>query len=123
MKWMLIRNTYDVPFWTSDHPVTKWNDEDQGIFRNLGYLSSGIQIFFPLTPKLTLCFCDPVKYDSLTPIGETQTKENVIHQNWLQLMFSTKHIFSNINDFVMAEEYLTKQIELRDPDRPRHKVI
>lgn len=122
MKWILIRNTFDVPFWTSDHPITKWNDEDHGFYGNLGYLSSGIQIFFPLTPKLCLCFCDPVKYSSLPALGETQTIENVTHQNWLQLMFSTRHIFSNINDFTLAEEYLMKHPELRDPDRPRHKV-
>lgn len=122
MKWMLIRNTFDVPFWTSDHPVVRWNDEDHRFYGNLGYLSSGIQIFFPLTPRLCLSFVDPVKYASLPPIAETPILNNVIHQNWLQLISSTRHIFSINKDFSLAEEYLTKYPELKDPDRPRHKV-
>jgi len=46
MKWMLIKNRFDVPFWTSDNPVVRWNDEDHGIYGNLGYLSTGIQILY-----------------------------------------------------------------------------
>lgn len=62
MKWILIKNRTKMLFWTSDHPINRYNPIVNLPFENLGLFSQGIQIFFPLTPRLSLCLCDLVEY-------------------------------------------------------------
>jgi hypothetical protein len=52
-KWWIEENFHDVPLWTSDNPVVLRNELNQGRYRgNLGLLSPGIEIHFPLTKDL-----------------------------------------------------------------------
>jgi hypothetical protein len=68
-KWWINENFYDIPLWTSDNPVVLRNELNQGRYRgNLGLLSPGIEIHFPLTKNLRLFSfdtrtCIEKKYD------------------------------------------------------------
>ena len=118
MKWVLFENVTRIPLWTSDHPVNKFNPIDLRPFGNLGYMSRGIQVFFPLNSSLGIVFCDPVEYfynaDRVTCI-----KDNVIFCNTLQVRSSTRHVFSSSNDFNLAEKWLKEYPTFRDPKRMR----
>lgn len=121
-KWVLIENNTDMPFWTSDHPVNRYNPLKVPYpFGNLGLLSRGIQIFFPLNPKLSLCFCDPVEY-FIYPEKLTSDIENVKFQNSLQVISSTRHIFSIGDDFSLAVEMISKDASLKNINRKRVTV-
>ena len=122
MKWLLLKNKTDYPLWTSDNPIVRWNPIDLSPYGNLGYLSRGIEINFPLSSTLCLCICDPIKYDLIPSINDMFDKQNIIHLNWLQVVRSTRFLYSNVSDFSLAEEYLSKYPEFRDPDRPRISV-
>ena len=119
MKWILINNRTPIPFWTSDHPINRFNPIDMRPYGNLGLLSKGIQIHFPLSPKVVLSFSDPSTYDSFGESHETKDIQNVIFENSLQVAHSTRHIFSKINDFSLAERMLKDDPSLKDIRKKR----
>jgi len=120
MRWVL-GESLKMPFWTSDHPVSRFNPIDLKPYGNLGLLSRGIQVFFPLAPHLILVFGDPVEY-ILNPEKITCIKDNVLFANALQLGSCTRHIFSIDKDFSVAKKWLKEHPESRDMERTRIKA-
>lgn len=58
--WFLLRTQAKLPFLIGDHPVVMQNSTapDHPIFGNIGLACRGIEIYFPLSPTLTLAmFC------------------------------------------------------------------
>jgi hypothetical protein len=106
LQWILLENTTETPLWTSDNPVIKFNPLNGPQFSgNLGYLSPGIEIFFPLTPTLCLSLCDIRKHKLV--VSERITMNNteyVTYQNHLAFDWSYRHIFSNEETFSRIEE-------------------
>jgi hypothetical protein len=121
MKWILIENNTKMPFWTSDHPVNRINPYDWSPYGNLGLLSQGIQIYFPLTSKLSLSIVDPIEY-YFNPIKMGADEDHVLFQNTLQVRSSTRHIFSRKNDFSVARKWLNENPTFRDLSRERLSV-
>ena len=121
MKWILIENNTKIMFWTSDHPINRYNPK-KDILGNLGYLSSGIQIFFPLTPLLSLCLCDLVEYFPYPEKMKTENVDNVVFENHLQMRWSTRFVFSQDDEFPFAKDMLEKEPELRNVNRKRAAV-
>lgn len=122
MKWMLLVNETKLPYWTSDHPIDRHNDIDQSPYGNLGLFSKGIQIYFPLSTKVSLLFCDPVLFKIL-PEKVSVKEENVVFQNSLQVLWSTRHIFSIDDDFGLAKQMILEHPELKDVTRHRLSVL
>lgn len=116
-KWILFINKTDTPYWTSDHPINLYNPISFGPFGNLGLLSKGIQIYFPLTIKLSLCLCDP-DY-SFPDKYEISNIQNIIFQNHLQVKWSTRYILSLNEDFSLAETIIRENPELKEINRRR----
>jgi hypothetical protein len=97
----LIVNETDIPFITSDHPVVKYN---QFLERNkfpgglTGLATKGLQIFFPITPKLILIFydkkvykCGPLHRSTIS----TSSKEDIHYLNLLQCLNCDKIVYFN----------------------------
>lgn len=122
MKWMLLVNETKLPYWMSDHPINRHNDIDDDTYGNLGLLSEGIQIYFPLSVKISLLFCDPDLFGILPDKVSVQEK-NVVFQNHLQVACSTRHIFSMNDDFGLAKQLIAEHPELKDINRPRFSVL
>src|SRR5690606_553607 len=89
LKWVLLFNHTDEPFWTSDHPVTLFNPVDAWPRGNLGLKCDGIQAYLPISPRLMLAVCDPVMYGAMPPSGKV-TAENVAFHNHLEVRASTQ---------------------------------
>jgi hypothetical protein len=119
MNWILLRNRTDTPYWTSDHPVNRHNDIDQSPLGNLGLLSPGIQLFFPLSPRLALFIFDPAMYTTSIDKYDITDTQNVIFQNSLQVRWSTRHVFSVNDDFSLATDVIQKMPSVRDIKRKR----
>ncbi len=122
MKLSLFKNRTERPFWTSDHPVNRYNQIDARPHGNLGLQSKGITMYFPLTPKLSLCLCDPNVYGWLPSKYEIVDAENVMHQNSLQVYYSTRYVFSDSKDFSFAEKITRENPLLKNIDRKRLSV-
>ena len=123
LKWILIENKTDMLFWTSDHPVNRFNPVDTFPFGNLGILSRGMQIFFPLTPTLALCLCDLVEYFPYPEKIRTNNLDNIIFQNHLQMMWATRLIFSQNGDFSLAERILKEDPSSLDKEKGRVSIL
>jgi hypothetical protein len=121
LQWVLIENKTKMPLWASDNPVNKYNPiKALPYLGNLGYLCSGIEIFLPISPVLCLCLCD-LGTHRLVPSEKLlmQSKQNVIYQNYFQLAQSSRHVFSQRNDFSLATKILKAQPYLSNPLRKR----
>jgi Protein of unknown function (DUF4238) len=118
MKWMRFRNRTPMPLWTSDHPLTLFNP----LTGDLGLACPGIQVFFPLSPTASLHLCDPIAYAALPNDEVIDDVRDVMFQNTLQVFSSTRFVFSQSDDFTLAEKILNKQPELSDPERRRTRI-
>jgi len=122
MKWILLINRTSMPFWCSDHPVNRFNNIDTKPYANLGLLSRGIEIHFPLSPTLSLCVCDPDMFSIMPSRYEIMDVEALSFHNWLQVYYSTRYVFSDKDDFSLAEEIIKDNPSLRNIDRKRLSV-
>jgi|SRR5579872_6607917 len=115
--WLLKENNTDIPLWTCDNPLALYNElEFSNGMGNLGIVSPGIEIHFPLTPKLILMSYDP-KTHVISSVK--MDREHVRHHNSYQVTSSTQYLYSNSNDFNDAKSFLQKYPSYKDPNRAR----
>ena len=128
--WLLFKSTKLMHYYTSDNPVTLHNDNDFGFMGNLGLGVKGIEIYFPLSPNLSLGIIDESNeemiragYKNLKKLqldkrakrvikglmhgletGEfvQLANENVEFHNSMQVAFSSRFIYSIDRDFDTA---------------------
>jgi hypothetical protein len=117
LRCVLVQNESEMVFWTSDNPVTRYNPVDLRPFGNLGLLSRGIQVYFPLTPRLSLLYYDPTSYAKLPENWKITDVENVKYHNSIQLLSSTRFLLSIDTDFAMADDYLRENPDIRDTEK------
>ena len=126
MKWIIFKNESDRVFWTSDHPITRYNRYDFGPMGSLGLLNRGIEIYFPLSPKICLAFIDPEEFaqtpNKIVLSNSEKDQDHITLVNELQVKYSKRHIFSNQSEFKLAKEILEEQPIYADPERDRTKV-
>jgi hypothetical protein len=58
-EWMLLRASAPDTLYISDNPITLYNAKDFGPYGNLGLACTGIEIYLPLSSKLTLAMLCP----------------------------------------------------------------
>ena len=124
LQWILCENKTDTLLWTSDNPINKWNSNIETLqMGNLGYLSTGIEMFLPVTPKLFLFFCDLGAHRFVpTEKMVINNPDNIMFQNYLQIRWSKRYIFSQDDDFKLAEKILKEQPSFREPYKKRIKI-
>lgn len=116
--WVVLRNMSDFPLWTSDNPISFYNNHGG----DLGIESRGIEIRFPLSSKLLLFSYDP-KTDPPHRNNEKMLRKMVDLANQLQIVSSTWFIFSKSKNFDLAKNYLQKYPKYKKPSRSRFKVV
>lgn len=122
MKWTLTINKTDMPFWSSDNPITFDNFLNQSKFNSYGLYSEGINIHFPLSPNIMLSFSDPFKFYFLPDKIKSENEDNIIYHNALQVKNSYRTLFSNKNSFNLAKQILQDNSKLKDPNRKRWNI-
>jgi len=129
-KWILLVNDTEIPFWTSDNPVVRFNPLNLDPYPNTGLISWGIQIYFPLSSSLCLCMLDPERYSSFKKIEKIDPEnvqqninkvekmsikiEDVIFLNSLQVKECYRQIYSKIDDFELAEKMVKEDPSIKD---------
>lgn len=89
-----------------------------------GYIHStqtkdrGIEVRFALSKDLLLFSYDP-KTHSLIVNRSRMSDNDVLFANQLQLVSSTRFIYSPTNDFESATEFLQRYPKYKDPERSR----
>lgn len=106
LKCKFIVNLSDLPFISSDSPVILYNQfqESCGEYTGATALAAkGLQIFYPIHPRLLICFYDPKVYDCGNDVDYLSTESiDDVHQiNVLQYLNSKSQLF--------FEESITKE--------------
>jgi len=121
LKPIVFINKTRSPFWTSDNPIAKHNDINSWPYGNLGIACRGIQLHFPLSPKVLIMLVDRREYHYLPEdnVVNVTDRMNVVFENNLQITSSTRFIYSSDNIFRLANQYLQEFPRFKDPDRER----
>jgi len=110
LKFRLFKNSSNADFYTSDHPVCRYNlymmDSLGHItIKGIGYNSEGIQLFYPLTPKMCLLFEDAEIYDTYEDLVVVD-HEFVDFVNARIIQNSKQWIYSQRDNFRYVDDYL-----------------
>lgn len=122
MKWLLVSNKTNLPYWTSDSPITRYNPHKSDIISNLGLKSSGIQLHIPISPWLVIIICDPLEYANMNS-DILADPPNIGFKNSMQVITSKQYLFSVHDDFDLAKEMINGKPELANLDRTRVSVL
>lgn len=123
MKFSVFSNKTEIPFWTSDNPISKQNEYDMNPYGNLGIINKGIEIHLPLTSTLCLYALDPTVFYPESNFKEISTKQHVIRENFLQLRYSTRFVYSRAERFHLITSMLKSNPHLRDETRSDMEVF
>lgn len=122
--WTLLVNRTNIPFCTSDHPLSLHNQRDFGPFRgDLGIENQGIEIYFPISPEYMLVLLDPEDFGDIYAKMPVYDTDEVNHINSLQVSQSTRQIFSTKEEFGFVRDIIDENPELKNPDRKRGEVL
>ena len=125
LDWILVSNNLKTEFYASDHPIMVWNpqaSEDVEIhgYGFKSYNADGVEIYFPLTPKLCLVLFD----GNLSDYKQHGFQKEVIQKelNWINtqiIAMAHRTIFSKGNDFQFVRNKIKEFPEFKDPNRNR----
>lgn len=115
--WIFAVNETENSFYTSDNPLVLYgHEEHQGIG------SKGVEIIFPITPKLALVMREVEHFHRDLPLYNrfiNIPEEYINFYNELQVFQSYKYIFSKDENFSLALELMRKYPELKNINRNR----
>jgi hypothetical protein len=137
---VLYRSDGSLPFWIGDSPVAMHNtiNPEDGIRSNLGLGVAGIEVYLPISSEIVLAHMCPsitVAYSGVEQdarrMGFTHayagpylqalengsaivlSKEHVQFQNWLQLAYAERFVYSSADRFEDARRILEETPKLR----------
>jgi len=146
-SWILYRAPKQSPFITSDNPIVLHNLAMLPEHRGSGLTSPGVEVHFPISKRLSICFlcpsteralfrglaqvkqigqfCKafPIKIAPMKEIADAISKgtvlelnrDNVMHQNSLQVLYSSRFLFSSTDNFDLVKDMLAADPTLADP--------
>jgi len=118
-------NETQYPLWTSDDPVVMRAHKHHPFMSMAGTASEGVEIAFPLTPKIILILFERKFHCDLSarPYDHITLKEgDVAYYNEMQVEQSHRQIYSNGDDFTLARNLCELYPELCDPERANVEV-
>ncbi len=117
-NWVLLHNDTDELFYSSDTPVTAVNPLRGRRTPDLLPISNGVEMHFPLSPRLALLMYNRGEYrdEQFESIAEL---EDVAAINRQQVWWSQRYLFSAANNFEMADKMTSGWAELKNPRRQR----
>jgi hypothetical protein len=109
--WCILGTSQATPFYIGDHPVALHNSRRDPLRGTRGLAVEGIEIYFPVSPTLTLGLLSP---ELGTPIGAVRnlnqpmpcSGDNVIFQNSLQIAEAARFVFCMTNEFALVRQML-----------------
>lgn len=128
LDWNITKNKFKREFYTSDHPVILYNPySNEKIIKGYGiqaFKAPGVEIFFPLTPKLCLIIYDKRISNYKHVSSERYVKREEL--DWINTQIiaeSYRLIFTKRNDFQFVKKVLKEYPELKNISRNRIYIL
>ena len=115
--WVIGYNTSDVDLITSDNPVVRY-----GRLGKHGLNSKGIEIMFPITPKLIICIRDPEYFWFDADVHkhfQKLAKDEIEYYNSFQVLQSYRYVFGKKKEFQSVSDIIKHRPELKDINREK----
>ena len=115
-----------IPFVTSDAPVILYNqlmEQADNYVGATGFVAKGLQIFYPINPRLMICLYDSSVYDfgdGCVNCCSTESIDEVHQLNGLQLLNCKSQLFF---DNLISEKYIVELCEHFEEYRGTSKNI
>jgi len=123
--WILVENTTNQPFYTSDNPIAKIANIKNEYISYDGYGSEGIEIIFPLNSNYLFVLCEREYFKNFEQIENSKLTitnvENVNYYNSLEIIRSYRQIFSCEDSFKIISELKKVNSESFKTNRKRMK--
>jgi hypothetical protein len=109
--WCLLGTRQNAPFYIGDHPVALHNSRRDPLRGTLGLRVQGIEIYFPLSPTLTLGLLSPelgARAGTVENLNEPIpcSDDNVTFQNSIQIVEAARFVFCITNEFALVRQML-----------------
>lgn len=137
-SWILQKAPQSLSLYISDNPITLHNEIEEIGRGNLGLVSPGVEIYLPISKQFAICFlCESwiEKFNTayiynrddnirelITAVKTGDAKhiqpENVIFLNSLQVINSSRFIYSAVNNFELVSSMIAKNPKLKYPPKP-----
>jgi len=126
--WLVGQNDTSQPLYISDAPVTLYpHAEPANPFSGVGFMTKGVEINFPISPKYVLMLCERTHFAQLYARFEGRVTrlnaENVTFYNGLQVWSSRRQVYCIENRFDQVRAYEEKQPDLFNANRARVEII
>lgn len=115
--WVMYVNKTEQPFYTSDNPVLTIPHKHHKYMSYTGFASEGVEVVFPVSPKLLIAMYEKkwhskfYKDRTFLPIYD---KNIVEYYNQIQIAQSFRCIYSQTENFELAEKMCKEQPNIRD---------
>lgn len=109
--WVIYVNKTDYPFYTSDNPVATIPHKRDEYMSYGGLASEGVEIVFPISPKLLLAMYEKETYkDKIQDRKyiELSSKVQIDYYNCQQVYHSYRCVFSGKITLILQNRYVKK---------------
>jgi hypothetical protein len=109
--WCILGTSQGTPFYIGDHPVALHNSRRDPHRGTLGLGVEGIEIYFPVSPTLTLGLLSPelgAQIGAVRDLAEPMpcSGDNVIFQNSIQIREAARFVFCIADEFALVRQML-----------------
>lgn len=117
-SWIFTVNKSEIPFITSDNPITPIQQDFNRGFAGAGLKSPGVVVFFPLSPQVAIMmFEKQYGFERLDRMCDVCTNSEEIKQyNIATLSNAIRVIISNTADLTCYQEYTREHPEIREKE-------
>lgn len=125
LGWILLKNDLKKEFYTSDHPVRVHIPRENKKLKVRGfgsqiYTAEGVEIYFPLTPRLCLVLYDKEKSEYRHfGMSRRVNKDELDFINRQIIAMAHRTVFTRVNDFKFVRDCVKEYKDLKDLNRFR----
>ncbi len=109
--WILAVNNTNKEFFTSDKPISTRPHIIDKYVPKTGLMSEGVEVFYPISPKIMLIMFDPVYHHNISKLNRhyffINDSKDIDSYNVLSSIFANRCIFSSSGDFSIIDQMLS----------------
>jgi len=124
--WIFGINNTDIPLYTSDNPIVKKGNLNNGPYGNSGLASKGVELAYPINNKIILLILEKTYFNYFRSRNlkffKLKDEKMIKYYNSLQVFESNRQVFCKNNNFDLAKKMCNKYPKYRKENRNRFEI-